>query len=606
MTMRAAARPGEAPFVLLDDNLAADGTSYLFTEPQEIVRCDEPGEVEAALTRLSEAGRQGLYAAGFLAYELGYLLEPKLRSLLPPQRGQPLLWMGLYERVEKLRPAATTAWLAERGGGGFELTDLTLSLDEARYLEAFDKVKSYIAAGDVYQINLTMKYDFSFSGNPIDLYNELRIKQRVSHGAVIAGEDFTVLSLSPELFLEVTDGKAIARPMKGTAPRGPTPGEDQTLQRWLHEDPKSRAENLMIVDLLRNDLGRSALIGSVRVTDLFRVETYPTVHQMTSGIEARLHPGIAFPELLAGLFPCGSVTGAPKVRAMEIIRELESTPRGVYTGAVGMIAPGGDLRFNVAIRTLWLDDAQRGEMGIGSGIVYDSVGHDEYEECLLKAEFLTRPFVLFDLIETLRWQAGEYWLLERHLDRLEASARHFLFDFDRDAVRHALDAAAGELDGPCFRVRLLLGADGRISVSPTPMAPPGPDARMRYVISDKRTDSRDPFFYHKTTRRDLYDGEHARLSRESGCDEVLFLNERGELAEGSRTTLFIERDGKLLTPPIEAGILDGTLRRELLESGERPVRETTLRPHDLEAAEAVYLGNSVRGLVRAVRVAKPD
>ena len=592
--------------MLLDDSLAADGWSYLFTEPCEVVRCDEPEGVQAALTRLSEAGRQGLYAAGFLAYELGYLLEPKLRPLLPEQRGQPLLWMGLYERVEKLRPAAATAWLAERGGGGFELSDLTLSLDETRYLEAFDKVKSYIAAGDVYQINLTMKYNFNISGNPIDLYNELRIKQRVSHGAVVAGEDFTLLSLSPELFLEVADGRALARPMKGTAPRGRTPAEDQALQRWLREDPKSQAENLMIVDLLRNDLGRSALIGSVRVTDLFNIETYPTVHQMTSGITARLHPGIALPELLAGLFPCGSVTGAPKVRAMEIIRELETAPRGVYTGAVGMIAPGGDLRFNVAIRTLWLDDAQRGEMGIGSGVVYDSDGHDEYEECLLKAEFLTRPFVPFELIETLRWQAGEYWLLERHLDRLEASARHFLFDFEPGAVREALDAAAGEFDGPCIRVRLLLGADGRLAISSTPMALPGPEARMRYVISDKRTDSRDPFFYHKTTRRDLYDGEHARLSRESDCDEVLFLNERGELAEGSRTTLFIERDGKLLTPPIEAGILDGTLRRELLESGERPVRETTLRPHDLEAAEAVYLGNSVRGLVRAVRVAKPD
>ncbi len=594
--------PEEAPFVLLDDSLAADGRSYLFTEPREVLRCDAPEEVPAALARLSEAGRQGLTAAGFLAYELGYLLEPKLRPLLPTQRDQPLLWMGLFERGEALDPAATKSWLAARGGGGFDLGDLTLSLDEGRYLEAFDRVKDYIAAGDVYQINLTLKYDLNFTGNLYDLYNELRQKQRVSYGALMAAEDFAVLSLSPELFLEVEDGGARARPMKGTAPRGRTPAEDRALRRWLREDPKSRAENLMIVDLLRNDLGRSALIGSVRVGDLFQVETYPTVHQMTSGIEARLHPGVGLAELLAGLFPCGSVTGAPKVRAMEIIRELETAPRGVYTGAVGMIAPGGDLRFNVAIRTLWLDRSGRGEMGIGSGVVYDSDGRDEYQECLLKARFLTDPFEPFELIETLRWEAREYWLLERHLDRLESSARHFLFTFDRAAVRQALEAAADSFEGSCQRVRLLLAANGSMTVSSAPLIPPGPDACLRYVISERRTDSGDPFFYHKTTRRTLYDGEHARLSRETDCDEVLFLNERGELAEGSRTTLFIERDGELLTPPIDAGILDGVLRRELLEVDERSVREGTLTLDDLETADAVYLGNSVRGLVRAERI----
>ncbi len=238
-------------------------------------------------------------------------------------------------------------------------------------------------------------------------------------------------------------------------------------------------------------------------------------------------------------------------------------------------------------------------MGIGSGVVHDSDGSDEYRECLLKGRFLTDPFAPFELIETLRWEGGEYWLLERHLDRLEASARHFLFTIDRQAVRQALEAAAEAFEGPCQRVRLLLAADGTLTITSAPMIPPGPDARMRYVVSNRRTDSHDPFFYHKTTRRDLYDGEHARLSRETDCDEVLFLNERGELAEGSRTTLFIERGGELLTPPIDAGILDGVLRRELLEAGERPVREATLTLDDLETAEVVYLGNSVRGLVRA-------
>lgn len=592
--------PPPLPFVLLDNSLDDTSPCRLFTNPQQLVVATEPEEVEPAIERLMAAQRQGLYAAGFLAYELGYLMEPKLSPLLPEGRAVPLIWMGLFEAPQCLSRAEAAAWIANQGDDDYQLDDLRLTWGREEYLTAFDAVKDYIASGDVYQINLTFKYRFEFSGNPLALYSELRGKQRVRHGGLIRTADFSLLSISPELFLRCTEGKAEARPMKGTAPRGRTPEEDDALADTLKADAKSQAENLMIVDLLRNDLGRTALIGSVRVNDLFTVERYPTVHQMTSGIEARLRPSISLRDILGGLFPCGSITGAPKVRAMEIIHELESEPRGIYTGAVGMIAPSGDLSFNVAIRSLFIPSSGAGEMGIGSGVVFDSDGQAEYEESLLKAEFLTRPYRPFQLIETMRWtKARGYYLLERHLERLARSARRFGFSFDAGRVEAALARETETFEAAACRVRLLLGEGGEITLSHVPIELPGPDSVMRFALSDRPADSADPFFYHKTTNRAFYEDELVRLQRTCGCDEVIFVNERGELTEGSRTNLFIEHDGLLLTPPLSCGLLDGTLRRELLESGDGTVREALLYPRDLDYAEAIFLGNSVRGLVRA-------
>ena len=592
--------PSPLPYVLLDNSLDDTSPCRLFERPRELVVAKKPEEVEIAIERLMAAQREGLYAAGFLAYELGYLMEPKLAPLLPEDRAVPLIWMGLFAEPRDLSRSEAAAWLAAQDDDDYRLDDLRLSWSREEYLAAFDAVKDYIAAGDVYQINLTFKYRFEFSGSPLALYSELRGKQRVRHGALIRTADFDLLSISPELFLRCKQGKAEARPMKGTAPRGRTPEEDDALADTLKADAKSQAENLMIVDLLRNDLGRTALIGSVRVNDLFTVERYPTVHQMTSGIEARLRPAIGLKDILGGLFPCGSITGAPKVRAMEIIRELESEARGIYTGAVGMIEPCGDLSFNVAIRSLVIQTSGAGEMGIGSGVVFDSDGQAEYEECLLKAEFLTRPYRPFQLIETLRWtKTRGYYLLERHLGRLARSARRFGFSFDAGRVEAALARETETFQAAACRVRLLLGEAGEITLAHVPIELPGPESVMSFALSDRPADSADPFFYHKTTNRAFYEDELARLQRLCGCDEAIFVNERGELTEGSRTNLFIEHDGVLLTPPLSCGLLDGTLRRELLESGEGTVREALLYPRDLDYAEAIYLGNSVRGLVRA-------
>jgi para-aminobenzoate synthetase/4-amino-4-deoxychorismate lyase len=364
-------------------------------------------------------------------------------------------------------------------------------------------------------------------------------------------------------------------------------------------DEKQRAENLMIVDLLRNDLGRVAKIGSVEVTDLFTVETYRSVHQMTSGIEAELRSDMGLKDMLRALFPCGSVTGAPKVRAMEIISELEGDARGVYTGAIGYIAPNGDAEFNVAIRTVVLDK-NGGEMGIGGGIVADSKEESEFEECLLKAHFLTKVDAPFELIETLRFESGKgFHLLERHLARLKSSADHFGYPFSREAVLAALEAEAACVQAPVAMVRLLLAEDGSLTVTSTAIVLPTKDTVWRFVISDQRLDEKDPLFYHKTTRRQFYDREMERQKALTGCDEVIFLNKKGELTEGTRTTLFIELDGRLFTPALACGLLPGTLREELLDLPRAAASEAVLSPQDLLSADRIYLGNSVRGLIRA-------
>jgi para-aminobenzoate synthetase/4-amino-4-deoxychorismate lyase len=594
------------PFILLDDSLTATapgaaGGTLLFERPERVIAVHHPSEVEAGLDAVSEGLARGLHAAGFFAYELGYCLEPKLHGLLPEDRRQPLIWIGLFREPVRFTDAETRGWLDANGAlERSTISDLQLSWTREQYRTAFGEVQDYIAAGDVYQINLTLKYRFAFTGHPVALYAALRRKQRVEYGALIGAGDFHVLSLSPELFFRREGKHVTSRPMKGTAPRGRTPREDARLKTWLTVDEKQRAENLMIVDLLRNDLGRIAKIGSVEVTDLFTVETYRTVHQMTSGITAELRADMGLKDMLRALFPCGSVTGAPKVRAMEIIRELEAYPRGVYTGAIGHIAPNGDSQFNVAIRTLLIDAGGTGEMGIGSGVVSDSKVDAEFEECLLKAQFLTKADAPFELIETIRWQRGiGFHLLERHLVRLQSSATHFGYPFERGKVLAALSAEVEKLDGDVHMVRLLLAEDGAITVTSTRIELPSKDTVWRFAISDSRVDEKDALFFHKTTRRQFYDQEMERQKALTGCDEVVFLNKKGELTEGTRTNLFIELDGRLFTPALPCGLLPGTLREELIDLPRAAASEAILTPADLTRADRIYLGNSVRGLIRA-------
>jgi len=370
------------PYVVFEDGREG-GRALLFDAPEEIILAREPGEVRDAFARMEAATKRGLYLAGYASYELGYALEPKFWTQTTPRSRTPLLLFGAFK--------APKPWTLPPAEGPAPNIPLTPAWTEAEYAERFRACIDYIFAGDVYQINLTFPLYGRHEGDPLALYRGLRKRQPVAYGGVVALGEETVVSLSPEVFFEAQfrNGAIRARPMKGTAQRGFMPTEDMARAQYLVEDEKSRAENLMIVDLLRNDLSRLAEVGSVKVTDLFTIQTYPTLHQMTSGIEARLRDDVTLADLFTGLFPCGSVTGAPKIRAMEIIRDLESSARGVYCGSLGVIAPDGDIRFNVAIRTLTLFPGGELVCNVGSAVVADSRAAQEYEECLIKARFLT-------------------------------------------------------------------------------------------------------------------------------------------------------------------------------------------------------------------------
>ncbi len=578
------------PTLILDD--AATGRLYAYGRVLAVIRADTPQEISPALAAMEAARAAGHFVAGYFSYELGYALEPRLQRLLPRTRQVPLLWFGVFDAPERVEEGALADWCSGRVYGG----PLEHEWDERAYGERFDRVHELIAAGDFYQANLTFRSRFAFAGDALALYRSLRAQSAARYGAYVDDGARQILSLSPELFFDLAaDGTITARPMKGTAPRGAV--SDVFERMALAESAKNRAENLMIVDLLRNDLGRIAEIGSVEVRDLFAVETYPTLHQMVSTVSARLKPGTDIAGLVRALFPCGSVTGAPKIHAMEIIAELEGSPRGVYCGAIGHFAPDGSARFNVAIRTLTIAGG-RGELGIGGAVVQDSEAASEYAECLLKARYYEAARRPLELIETLRWSPKEGFVrLDRHLARMWRSAEVFEMKFDTVRARKALDAS---LPPPCeeaLRIRLTLNESGEFACTAVPLG----EAKetWSYVISPHRVSSTDHLARHKTNWREMYDSEHARLA--AVCDEVLFLNERGEVVEGSRTNVFVARDGRLLTPPLSSGALDGILRRTLIEEGR--CIEAVLSPDDLANAN-VYLGNSLRGLMRA-QIARP-
>jgi para-aminobenzoate synthetase/4-amino-4-deoxychorismate lyase len=584
------------PFVLLDDARPGRDRLLSFRRPAGTIRAEAPEEVPAALAAMERARADGRHLAGYLSYELGLLLEPRLAPRLPETRAVPLLWFGVFEPPEILEGAAALAALDERIAGRAYAGPLRHEWDEPAYAARFARVHDWIAAGDIYQANLSFRSRFAFAGDAMALYRDLRARAGAAHCAYIDDGTHRILSLSPELFFDISaDGALTAKPMKGTAARGHDRASDDALRAWLAASEKDRAENLMIVDLLRNDLGRVAETGSVAVKDLFAVETYPTVHQMVSTVTATLRPGTGVAAILKALFPCGSITGAPKIRAMEIIDTLEDSPRGVYCGAIGYFAPDGSANFNVAIRTLTIADGH-GELGIGGAVVYDSTAPSEYDECLVKARYYEAARKPLELIETLRYAPGEgFTRLERHLARMASSAPVFGLAFDRARALRNLQSAVFGAAGP-MRVRLTLNEAGEFATTAAPLPDAAP-ARWTYAISPERVTSTDLLLRHKTNWRELYEREHAGLAAQTGCDEVLFLNERGALTEGSRTNLFAEIDGALATPPLTAGVLDGCLRREMLDAGD--CIERPLTPADLARAGRIFLGNSLRGLISA-------
>lgn len=572
------------PFVLLD----AGAGARLCRAPVEILEARATASVWPALMRLRDAHRRGLHAAGFLAYEAGYALDERLHRLAAdaPAEGPPLLWFGLFERREEI--ADLPAWLPDPASAWTSAPEPLV--ERAEHEAAVAQIQEQILAGNVYQANLTFQARVRTAGSPLGLYASLRARAGAGQSGIVFTGRHWLLSLSPELFFTLEGAALTTRPMKGTAERGRTPAEDEAAAASLAEDPKQRAENLMIVDLLRNDLSRVARPGTVKVPSLFAVETYPTVHQLVSTITAELEPGLGAIDVLETIFPCGSITGAPKIAAMHIIAGREAGPRGVYTGAIGAVAPDGEASFNVAIRTLTMRAGEaEARIGLGSGIVADSRAEAEWRECLAKGAFVASP-ARFDLVETMRFDPrdgiGE---LERHLNRMKASAELFGFPFNRHDVRNELQAATFRLPGE-RRLRLLLSRSGAIAVESRPLPEP-PEEPVPVTLAPLPVAPDDFRLRHKTSGRAFY--EQARQA--AGGFEVLFHDSAGFLTEGSFTSLFVERDGILLTPPLTRGLLPGILRERLIEEG-RAV-ESDLMEADL--AEGFLIGNSVRGLIRA-------
>lgn len=540
------------------------------------VRAQSPEQVMPALGLLQEKVEAGLHAAGFLSYEAAGAINDDLTTR--PASRFPLLWFGLFERRSSDPFAAHSE--------PFETSDWQPSLDREQFADAVSSIRELIAAGDCYQVNLTMRQRFSFSGSPRSYFDQLRRSQPTPYSCYLETGNYRILSASPELFFSLERGMLTTRPMKGTAGRGRWLVEDETQKRRLKESPKELAENLMIVDLLRNDMGMVSQTGSVRVASLFDVETHATVHQMTSTVQSLVREGIGATELLQALFPCGSVTGAPKRRSMQIIAQLEEAPRGLYTGCLGYLSPGGEAKFSVAIRTAVLDvDAGRGEIGIGSGITFDSVADDEYAESLSKARFAREAAPEFHLIESLLYDDG-YFLLQRHLERLALSAAYFSFPLAPGEAQRALAGAMPSLAGR-QKVRLLLYKDGRISCESATISDPLQGATAAFAKA--AVDSADSFLYHKTSRRGLYTKE---LAERPDLAEVIFVNERGEVTEGTSSNIVALIDGALLTPPMASGLLPGVFRAELLACG--TVQERVLTRRDLEEAQEIYIINSVR------------
>ena len=585
--------------------------SYLFVNPVCELKLDTLDGVPTLFRQIEDCLSAGLFLAGFMTYECGFHFEPNACPFPLRLSALPLAWFGAYERpfvfdhatgrfAPELPRQCQELVAVPREMARFSLANCRLAMAREEYGAKVEKVRDYIAAGDTYQVNLTSKLKFDFSGSPEACFAALRDRQRVAYAALLRPGPRHVLSLSPELFFRLRQGRITTRPMKGTASRGVDLREDERLRSWLQGDVKNRSENVMIVDLMRNDLGKVAQTGSVQVDDLFAVEKYETLLQMTSTVSAALRPDTPFYEIFRALFPCGSITGAPKIRTMQIIRELEDEARGVYTGTIGYFSPNREAVFSVAIRTLVLDE-KSGEMGVGSGIVYDSVAQREYEECLLKTQFLNRSQPDFHLLESLRWD-GEYYLLQLHLERLCSSAEYFAFSWDENEVKRALEQVQERFQrNTAYKVRLLLDRAGKVLTESIPHTLSSSNGTV--VIAAMRTFSQDRFLYHKTTCREFYDRLHAQASRH-GHEDVIFLNEREEVTEGARNNIFVEICGKLLTPPAECGLLPGTLRQHLLQSDPR-VSERVLRCEDLLAAEAIYLGNSVRGL-RQVVLQEPE
>jgi len=582
---------------------AQTNTWLLFDNLIETLTAASAAEIIPLLETVEQrVDRQGCYAAGFLSYEAAAAFDSSLT--VQPSHDFPLAWFGIYTQ-----PRITTLPALPNSAAPL----LWQPTSPLHYQAAIEQIKHYIAQGHTYQVNFSFRLRSDFTCDPWRYWLQLMQAQASSYGAFINLEDWAICCASPELFfcLSHDSGTAenrtlISRPMKGTAPRGLTADSDRRLAEELRHSTKDQAENVMIVDMIRNDMGRIARTGSVQVIDLFAIEQYPTVWQMTSTVQCSTAANLV--EIFQAMFPCASITGAPKPRTMQIIADLEATPRRIYTGTIGYLTPDRCAQFNVAIRTVLIDKAnQAAEYGVGGGIVWDSTTDSEFEECCTKAKILFQSQPQFELLESLLWTpAQDYFLLDLHLQRLQASAAYFAFAIDLAAVRDRLNAIAETLLPQSHKVRLRVTKSGDIRLAAEPLSP-APLRLQKVGISQRSIDSSDVFLYHKTTYRAVYDqARQAGSEFDSDYDDVLLWNERGELTESCAANLVVEWNGVWYTPPVQCGLLAGTMRTWLMQQGK--LQERVLKLNDLHQCSRIFLINSVRQVqeVAIDRVCQPD
>ena len=560
--------------ILLNEN----GEWLHFAQPYHIIAAEKLEDVLLALHEIERLIKvNNWYAAGFLSYEAAPAFDPALQT--HASAGFPYLWFGLYPKPRSVA--------LPKPNQDKETLNWHPTIDRDTYDAAIERIKTNIAEGWTYQVNYTMRLQTEFAGSAWDFFLHLAQNQN-NHAAYVDTGRYIICSASPELFFELNGASITCRPMKGTVKRGRTTAEDAELAEWLKHSVKNRAENVMIVDMLRNDLGRIAEIGSVHVPELFSAERYPTLWQMTSTVTAKTNASLA--DIFSALFPCGSITGAPKVSTMKIIAELENTPRKIYTGSIGYIAPPRKAKFSVAIRTALIDcETRQAEYGVGGGIVWDSTSADEYEEALLKARVLTQPPATFSLLETLLWTPEEScFLREKHTARMTDSAAYFGIPISKEKLDDFLDRISSRFDSP-QRVRILLDQNGGLDSESKPFQSHETHDALKACLAKSPIDSSDVFLFHKTTRRDLYE---AALNDNPGYEDVLLYNEHGELAEFTIGNLVVELNGRLFTPPVSCGLLPGTFRAHLMATGQ--VMERTIPVWQLKDCSRVFRVNSIR------------
>ncbi len=578
-------------YEFLFESVRRDGENkadYIFADPVDLIKVYEYALVDEAFARIERYSRTH-YLAGYFSYELGYYFEQS-SFRIPSKSVYPLIHLAVFKKPMLF---SRKDELFGRGENAFSVSNTRFNYKETEYAAKIRRIKKFIRDGDTYQVNFTGKVDFKFSGSAFALYEELKKRQQVSYSAFCRMGDEVVISLSPELFFRRDGNMIYSRPMKGTIKRGKNTEEDKDNIHSLISGFKNRAENLMIVDLMRNDLGRICKTGSVKASCLFDIEKYNTLFQMTSTVSGILRKGIGYQDIFLNIFPGGSVTGAPKIRTMQIIRELEKDNRNIYCGALGFIVPGNKVVFNMPIRTLSIFGG-RGQMGAGSGIVIDSDPKQEFKECLLKADFLTSEQNSFRLMETMLWDK-KYIFLNAHLKRLQQSAKYFDFYFNRQKILLELKCIENKFRSEVkYRVRLLMDKDGLVNLEHCVITG-GLSRQARYIVISKyKVDPEDKYLYHKTTNRALYDNQHKYYAAK-GYFDVIFLNTRDEVAEGAISNIIVQKNGRLYTPPVTCGLLSGIFRQYLLDTGK--AREKILTVGDLRKADKIFACNSVRGLV---------